>query len=106
MRRITAIAHAFAFCLTISSAFAGECSSPNALGTSRTLVIDNASHPRLGSQQYNETLALADHEVVLTFDDGPLAPFSNRIRDSLAGECVKATYFLVGEMAHANPALV
>jgi peptidoglycan/xylan/chitin deacetylase (PgdA/CDA1 family) len=106
MRRVTAIAYAFAFCATVSSAFAGECSNPNALGTSRTLVIDNTSHPRLGSQQYNETLPLADHEVVLTFDDGPLAPYSTRILDILASECVKATYFLVGEMAQNNPALV
>ena len=106
MRRVTAIAYAFAFCATVTSAFAGECSNPNALGTSRTLVIDNASHLRLGSQQYNETLPLADHEVVLTFDDGPLAPYSNRILDILASECVKATYFLVGTMAQANPALV
>ena len=61
MRRITAIVHAVAFCVTISSALAGECSNPNALGTSRTLVIDNTSHPRLGAQQYSETLPLADH---------------------------------------------
>jgi peptidoglycan/xylan/chitin deacetylase (PgdA/CDA1 family) len=106
MRRITAIAHAFAFCLTISSVFAGECSNPNALGTSRTLVIDNTSHPRLGAQQYSETLPLADHEVVLTFDDGPLGPYTTRILDLLAADCVKATYFLVGTMAQSNPALV
>ena len=60
--------------MTVSSALAGECSNPNALGTSRTLVIDNTSHPRLGAQQYGETLPLADREVVLTFDDGPLGP--------------------------------
>src|SRR3954447_878336 len=106
MRRITAIAHVFAFCLTVSSALAGECSNPNALGTSRTLVIDNTSHPRLGAQQYNETLPLADHEVVLTFDDGPLGPYTTRILDILAADCVKATYFLVGTMAQSNPALV
>jgi peptidoglycan-N-acetylglucosamine deacetylase len=105
MRRITAIAYAFAFCLTVSSALAGECSNPNALGTSRTLVIDNTSHPRLGAQQYSETLPLADREVVLTFDDGPLAPYSTRILDILAAECVKATYFLVGAMAQSNPEL-
>lgn len=106
MCRITAIAHAFVFCLTISSALAGECSNPNALGTSRTLVIDNTSHPRLGAQQYSETLPLADREVVLTFDDGPLGPYTTRILDLLAADCVKATYFLVGTMAQSNPALV
>lgn len=105
MRRITAIAYAFAFCWTVSSALAAECTKPNALGTSRTLVIDNTSHPRLGAQQYGETLPLADREVVLTFDDGPLGPYTNRILDLLAAECVKATYFLVGTMAQSNPEL-
>jgi peptidoglycan/xylan/chitin deacetylase (PgdA/CDA1 family) len=105
MRRITATAYAFAFCMTVSSALAGECTKPNVLGTSRTLVIDNTSHPRLGAQQYDETLPLADREVVLTFDDGPLGPYTNRILDLLAAECVKATYFLVGTMAQSNPEL-
>jgi peptidoglycan/xylan/chitin deacetylase (PgdA/CDA1 family) len=106
MRRITAIAHSFAFFLVASSAAAGECNNPNALGTSRTLVIDNTSHLLLGAQQYAETLPLADREVVLTFDDGPLAPYTTRVLDLLAAECVKATYFLVGTMAQSNPALV
>jgi hypothetical protein len=35
-----------------------------------------------------------------------LAPYSNRILDALAAECVKVTYFLVGRMASADPALV
>ena len=104
MRRVAAIA--FALSALASPALAGECTNPKALGTSRTLVIDNTSHPKLGAQQYNETLPLADHEVVLTFDDGPLGPYTTRILDLLAAECVKATYFLVGTMAKADPALV
>lgn len=106
MRRFAAIGYAFAFCITVFPAVAGGCANPNVLGTSRTLVIDNISHPRLGAQQYGETLPLAYREVVLTFDDGPLAPYTNRILDLLAAECVKATYFLVGRMAQSNPALV
>ena len=52
---------------------ASECpGNPNAIGTSRTIVVDPVEHPRLGSLQYRETLPLKDHEVVLTFDDGPL----------------------------------
>jgi len=43
---------------------------------------------------------------VLTFDDGPLPPSSNQILDILAAQCVKVTYFLVGEMARAFPAMV
>jgi peptidoglycan/xylan/chitin deacetylase (PgdA/CDA1 family) len=86
---------------------AAECpGNPNALGTSRTLVIDPAEHARLGTMQYSESLPLADHEVVLTFDDGPLPPYSTRILNVLAAECVKVNYFLVGRMAHTFPDLV
>ena len=42
---------------------------------------------------------------MLTFDDGPLPPYSNRILDVLAENCVKATYFLVGRMSRGYPAL-
>ena len=42
-------------------------------------------------------------EVVLTFDDGPVPRYSNQILDILATQCVKATFFLVGEMARAHP---
>lgn len=80
--------------------------NPNALGTSRTITVDPATMPRIGTVQYRNTLPLNDHEVVITFDDGPLDPYSNRILDALAAECVKVTYFLVGRMAAANPELV
>jgi peptidoglycan/xylan/chitin deacetylase (PgdA/CDA1 family) len=53
--------------------------------------------------QYNKTLPLADREVVLTFDDGPLPKYSNQILDILAAHCAKATFFLVGSQANANP---
>jgi peptidoglycan/xylan/chitin deacetylase (PgdA/CDA1 family) len=80
--------------------------NPNALGTSRVLAVDPAQFSRLGHMQYPDSLPLADKEVVLTFDDGPLPPYSNQILDILASECVKATYFLIGEMARAYPAVV
>ncbi len=38
---------------------------------------------------------------MITFDDRPIPPYSNIILDTLASQCVKVTYFLVGEMAHA-----
>jgi peptidoglycan/xylan/chitin deacetylase (PgdA/CDA1 family) len=53
--------------------------------------------------QYLETLPLADHEVVLTFDDGPSPRDTDRILATLAGACVKATFFMVGEMAKMFP---
>lgn len=53
--------------------------------------------------QYRETLPLRDHEVVLTFDDGPLPKYSNQVLQILADECIKATFFIIGEQAKANP---
>ena len=86
------------------AAFAAECPGhPGALGTSRTLVVDPHEHPRIGTMQYRETLPLKDHEVVLTFDDGPLPKYSNQILQMLADECIKATFFIIGEQAKANP---
>src|SRR6266487_3100850 len=78
----------------------------NALGVSRTLVVDPNEHSRVGSMQYPETLPLNDHEVVLTFDDGPLPRYTNRVLETLASECVKATFFMVGQMARAYPWMV
>jgi peptidoglycan/xylan/chitin deacetylase (PgdA/CDA1 family) len=90
--------------LTAGVAVAAECpGNPDAIGTSRTIVVDPLEHPRLGSMQYHESLPLEDHEVVLTFDDGPLPPRTNHILDILASECVKATFFMVGKMATTYP---
>ncbi len=86
------------------TASAADCPGhPDALGTSRTLVVDPREHPRIGTMQYPETLPLRDHEVVLTFDDGPLPRNSNQILDILASQCVKATFFTIGRMAQAYP---
>ena len=88
----------------VSPAWAGGCpGNPDALGTSRTLIVETSALPRIGTMQYNRSLPLNDHEVVITFDDGPLPPYSNRILETLAAECVKATYFMVGQMARAYP---
>lgn len=52
--------------------------------------------------QYRETLPLRDHEVVLTFDDGPVPKYSNQVLQILADECVKATFFTIGRQAQAS----
>jgi peptidoglycan-N-acetylglucosamine deacetylase len=91
--------------LLVGTANAEQC-PPGALGVSRTLVVDPNEHPRVGSMQYPETLPLNDHEVVLTFDDGPLPRYTNGVLETLASECVKATFFMVGQMARAYPSMV
>ncbi len=90
---------------SVVPANAQDCpGNPNALGTSRVLAVEPGS--RFGVMQYHETLPLRDKEVVLTFDDGPLPPYSEEVLDILRAQCVKATYFLVGAMAHAYPTTV
>jgi peptidoglycan/xylan/chitin deacetylase (PgdA/CDA1 family) len=90
--------------LASGAAAAVDCpGNPAALGTSRTLVVDPREHTRIGTMQYGETLPLRDHEVVLTFDDGPLPPHSSQVLDILAAQCVKATFFIIGRMARDYP---
>src|SRR3569623_683341 len=80
--------------------------NPDAIGTSRTITVDPSVLPQIGTMQYKSSLPLEDHEVVSTFDDGPLPPYTNRILDVLAENCVKVNYYLVGEMARAYPSVV
>jgi peptidoglycan/xylan/chitin deacetylase (PgdA/CDA1 family) len=75
------------------------------LGVSRVVEIDTSSGPLFGAP-YKESSFLADGEVVLTFDDGPLRAYTMPVLDALAAHCVKATFFLVGRMAVADPELV
>jgi peptidoglycan-N-acetylglucosamine deacetylase len=103
-RRCAALCLGLLTCITAQAASAADCPGhPDALGTSRTLVVDPREHPRIGTMQYAETLPLADYEVVLTFDDGPLPRNSNQVLDILASQCVKATFFTIGRMAQAYP---
>jgi peptidoglycan/xylan/chitin deacetylase (PgdA/CDA1 family) len=106
MRRLKPALFGFLLC-GAAAAQAAECpGNPDALGTSRTIVVDPVDHPKLGTMQYRESLPLEDHEIVLTFDDGPLPPRSTRVLEILEHECVKATYFMVGRMARAYPDVV
>jgi peptidoglycan/xylan/chitin deacetylase (PgdA/CDA1 family) len=99
-----AVAGAFAFA---GAARAEDCPGhPDAMGTSRVLVVEPGEYSQIGIMQYHQSLPLADKEVVVTFDDGPVPRYSNAILDTLAAQCVKATYFLVGAMARAYPATV
>ena len=42
----------------------------------------------------------------MSFDDGPSPLTTGKVLDALAAECVKATFFIVGEHARARPDLV
>lgn len=89
------------------AAQAASCEhNPDALGTARLLQVDPTELPRIGRMQYPQTLPLEDKEVVITFDDGPLPPYTNQVLETLASECVRATFFIVGRMARAYPTYV
>jgi peptidoglycan/xylan/chitin deacetylase (PgdA/CDA1 family) len=91
---------------SIAAAQADNCPRKGALGTSRILKVDAATTPRVGLKIYPQTLPLADHEVVLTFDDGPWPPTTPHLLKTLAHECVRATFFLIGKPASEHPDLV
>jgi peptidoglycan/xylan/chitin deacetylase (PgdA/CDA1 family) len=89
-----------------AAAQAADCPRRGALGTSRILTVDAATTPRIGLKSFPQTLPLGDHEVVLTFDDGPWPPTTTRVLAALAQECVRATFFLIGRPASEHPELV
>ena len=89
-----------------AAAQAAECPRAGTLGTSRVIGVDAAQTPRVGLKSFAQTLPLEDHEVVLTFDDGPWPPTTSRVLATLAKECVRATFFLIGKPASEHPELV
>ena len=72
------------------AAKAATCPRKGTLGTSRELEVDAATFPQIGSKNFPQTLPLRDHEVVLTFDDGPWPPTTPKVLAALAKECVRA----------------
>ncbi|MFD0916212.1 polysaccharide deacetylase family protein [Pseudahrensia aquimaris] len=87
---------------SFSSAAIAAC-KPDALGTHRIITLDPADHKRFVGHE--KRLGLRAKEVILTFDDGPRKGTTQSILDTLQDECVKATFFAVGNMARGNPKL-
>ena len=80
------------------------CDKPNGLGLSRIVQIDTTGGPRFGLIQRPEGYDfLRDKEVVLTFDDGPRPGSTEAVVKALADECLRATFFEVGQMASWHP---
>ena len=108
MRTIgAAVAFACGLAGALVPAFAQEGCAPDQekLGVSRTVAINAANGPAFGMQYKGQSL-LADGEVVLTFDDGPSRTHTRAILETLAAQCTKATFFMVGQMALSDPEMV
>ena len=70
------------------------------------MAVDSTTYPRVGLKSFPQTLPLRDHEVVLTFDDGPSPRGTRKVLAALKKECARATFFLVGKPVADHPALV
>jgi peptidoglycan/xylan/chitin deacetylase (PgdA/CDA1 family) len=84
---------------------AAKCDNPNALGVTRTVEIDTAGGPGFGFEHFKQLDFLRDHEVVLTFDDGPW-PTTPAVLKALAAECVRAIFFPIGKHATYYPEIL
>ena len=79
----------------VAAAPKSTCTNPDALGVSRTVVVDTTGGPGFGFLQYKQYDFLTEKEVVLTFDDGPW-PTTPAVLKALADECTKAVFFPIG----------
>ncbi len=97
---------AFAALLAVSlPAFAQDC-PPGALGPARIQKLGTQGGVQVGLKTYPATVPLADHEVILTFDDGPDPKTTPAVLDALRTQCVTATFFPIGKQADAFPELL
>ena len=92
------------FALAAASAGAAEC-GPGKLGTARVQKVGTQGGLDVGWKSYRDTIPLADHEVILTFDDGPDPVSTPKVLDALKAQCARATFFAIGAKVDAHPEL-
>ncbi|MFT5508904.1 MAG: peptidoglycan/xylan/chitin deacetylase (PgdA/CDA1 family) [Hyphomicrobiaceae bacterium] len=90
----------------LSVAAQASCANKSSIGVSRTITIDAAGGKLYGGLQYTAGDLLRDGEFILTFDDGPLRRYTRKVLAALKSHCTKASFFMVGRMAVADPAMV
>jgi peptidoglycan/xylan/chitin deacetylase (PgdA/CDA1 family) len=79
------------------------CDKPSGMGLARIVEIDTTGGPGFGFEHFKQYDFLRDKEVVLTFDDGPWPGNTPAVLKVLADECLKATFFEIGEHATWHP---
>jgi len=79
------------------------CDNPNAIGLSRVVEIDTTGGPAFGTEHFKQYDFLRDKEVVLTFDDGPWPDNTPMVLKALKDNCIKATFFEIGQHATWRP---
>ena len=94
---------------TCSSGACGRkspCANPNALGIGRIVEIDTTGGPGFGFEHFKQLDFLRDHEVVLTFDDGPWPVNTPSVLKTLADECTTGIFFPIGKHATYYPEIL
>jgi peptidoglycan/xylan/chitin deacetylase (PgdA/CDA1 family) len=79
------------------------CDKPDGIGLSRIVEIDTTGGPGFGFEHFKQYDFLRDKEIVLTFDDGPWPQNTPAVLKALADECLKATFFEIGQHAMWHP---
>jgi peptidoglycan/xylan/chitin deacetylase (PgdA/CDA1 family) len=74
--------------------------------TQQIIEINSEKGFFTGQVNYADSLNLKEKQLILTFDDGPLPGWTDKVLTILSKHCIKATFFLVGQMAHSAPHLV
>ncbi|KJC35340.1 oligosaccharide deacetylase [Bradyrhizobium sp. LTSP885] len=82
------------------------CNNPTALGVARTVEIDTTGGPGFGFEHFKQLDFLRDHEVVLTFDDGPWPANTPAVLKALADECTTGIFFPIGKHATYHPEIL
>ena len=82
------------------------CANPNALGIARVVEIDTTGGPGFGFEHFKQLDFLRDHEVVLTFDDGPWPINTPSVLKTLADECTTGIFFSIGKHATYYPEIL
>jgi peptidoglycan/xylan/chitin deacetylase (PgdA/CDA1 family) len=79
------------------------CDKPGGMGLARIVEIDTTGGPGFGFEHFKQYDFLRDREVVLTFDDGPWPENTPAVLRVLADNCLKATFFEIGQHAMWHP---
>jgi peptidoglycan/xylan/chitin deacetylase (PgdA/CDA1 family) len=82
------------------------CANPDALGIGRIVEIDTTGGPGFGFEHFKQLDFLRDHEVVLTFDDGPWPVNTPAVLKALAEECTTGVFFPIGKHATYFPEIL
>ena len=90
----------------ITAPTTAPCTNPNALGVSRVVQIDTTGGPGFGFEHFKAYDFLTDHEIVLTFDDGPWPGNTPAVLKALADQCTKGLFFPIGKHSGWHPEIL